>query len=317
MKREEIEQLLAEYVNGEISLQNRQQLEKLFGDDPALKKEADEMLATWHLLTGLDDSTQPDAGMDDQFYAMLQRAKTDRRMEAKVVTINKSWLQAAAVIICITAFGIGRFTASPEPVFKYKTVYVKQPVQPAAPAQQPVAIAAAGPAKTKAAPVQAAPVNALPVVSEESLELSQQLGSVYASERIGAIMKIAGKGKLTDADLQRLGKALIEDSNSNVRLTVLDALRPLATRQNVQGVLIAAMSKQDDPLIQNSIVDMLVDAKSKQAIPQMIALLDDKTTNPTMQNKIKAGIESFLNDDKTTNPTGQNRNKAGVESFLN
>ena len=125
MKREEIEQLLAEYVNGEISPANRRQLENLFGENPELKKEADEMLAAWLSLNALEENIQPDTAMDDQFYAMLQRAKADQRMATGVVSINKTWLQAAAaVIICFTAFGIGRFTASPEPVFKYKTVYI-------------------------------------------------------------------------------------------------------------------------------------------------------------------------------------------------
>ena len=40
---------------------------------------------------------------------------------------------------------------------------------------------------------------------------------------------------------------------------------------------------------------MLVTAKSKQAIPQMITLLDNKNTDAMVQNKIKDGIETFLN----------------------
>jgi len=296
MKREEIEQLLAEYVNGEITPPNRQQLEELFGEFPELKKEADEMLAAWQSLSRLEENVQPGTAMDDQFYAMLQRAKTDQRQGARVISINKTWLQAAAaVIICFAAFGIGRFTASPVPVFKYKTVYVKQPVQPSAPVQQPAAIAAVAPAKAAPVAVQPAEPVTAPAASADNSELAQQLRSVYTSERIGAVMKITGKGELTDTDLQILSMALREDPNSNVRLTILDALRPLASHQNVQAALISAMGKQDDPLIQTSIVDMLVDAKSKQAIPQMIVLLDDKNTPPTMQNKIKAGIESFLN----------------------
>ena len=317
MKREEIEQLLAEYVNGEISPANRRQLENLFGENPELKKEADEMLAAWLSLNALEENIQPDTAMDDQFYAMLQRAKTDQRMNSNVITINKTWLQVvAAILVCITAFGIGRFTAPPSaPVFKYRTVYIKQP----APVQQslptPVSAPVIAQIKLQASAPPAKPVKER--VEADDSELAQQLRtSVYTSERIGAVMKITGRGKLNDADLQVLSKALREDPSANVRLAILDALRPLAARQDVQGVLISAMSNQDDQLIQTSIVDMLVDNKSKQAIPQMIVLLDDKNTNPLMQNKIKAGIESFLNDDRATN-TGQNRNKAGIESSMN
>lgn len=318
MKREEIEQLLANYVSGEISAQNRQQLEELFMQDAELKKEADEMLSAWRLIDRMGESEQPGNDMDDQFYAMLQRAQTDQRMNGRVVTINKTWLQvAAAILICITAFGMGRFTAPPStPVFKYKTVYIKQPVKVQSPAAVPVPAPAIAQIKPKAIPVPAQPV--AHKVETDNSELAQQLrSSVYTSERIGAVMKITGKGRLTDADLQVLAMALREDPSANVRLAVLDALRPLAARQDVQGVLINAMTNQDDQLIQTSIVDMLVDNKSKQAIPQMIVLLDDKNTNPLMQNKIRAGIESFLNDDKATNPIGQSRSRAGIESSLN
>ena len=150
MKREEIEQLLAEYVNGEITPPNRQQLEELFGEFPELKKEADEMLAAWQSLSRLEENVQPGTAMDDQFYAMLQRAKTDQRMNSNVITINKTWLQvAAAILVCITAFGIGRFTAPPSaPVFKYRTVYIKQP----APVQQSLPTPVSAPVRTHGIP---------------------------------------------------------------------------------------------------------------------------------------------------------------------
>jgi hypothetical protein len=48
-------------------------------------------------------------------------------------------------------------------------------------------------------------------------------------------------------------------------------------------------------MVQSAILDLLIDARSKQAIPQMIALLDDKNTDVMVQNKIRGGIESFLN----------------------
>jgi HEAT repeat protein len=130
---------------------------------------------------------------------------------------------------------------------------------------------------------------------EDNSMLAQQLRSVYASDRIDAVMKLTTRPNLSDADLKMLQLALREDPNPNVRLTILNTLRPLAKQKNVQEVLISSLNQQGDVLVQSSIIDMLVDAKSKQAIPQMIALLDDKDTDVMVQNKIKGGIESFLN----------------------
>ncbi len=195
---------------------------------------------------------------------------------------------AAACIIAITAFAFGRFTVQPISIVKYQTVYVKQPatIQQPIVNQVPVVTTVARHALHKQKRVTA---------SEPSSELTQQLRSVYASERIGAIMKITAKNNLNGADLKMLALALSEDPNTNVRLAIINALRPMAARQDIQAVFIKALSGQNDELIKSSLVDLLIDTKSKQAIPQMIAMLGDKNTNADIQNKIKAGIESFLN----------------------
>ena len=292
MKREEIEQLLAGYVSGEISAQHRQQLEELFGQDAALKKEADEMLSAWRLIDRMGESEQPGNDMDDQFYAMLQRAQTDQRMNGRVVTINKTWLQvAAAILICITAFGMGRFTAPPStPVFKYKTVYTKQPVV----VQSSTPVAAPAKRHDIVLATDKPPVREKAEATED-VELIQQLRSIYASERIDAVTKIGAKHELSDNDLKNLELALKEDPSPNVRLMILDALRPIIAKQNVQAVLINALDNQDDGMIRSSMVEMLISVRSQQAIPQMIALLNDKSTDPVTQNKIKVNIQSFLN----------------------
>src|ERR1700761_4376177 len=114
MKREEIEHLLVDYANGEISPENRQYLEELFLSDPELEREANEMLALSQSLNKVEEQTKTGAGMDDNFYAMLQNAKTDTQHSAKVIQLNVAWLKtAAAVAACIIAFVIGRYTVSP------------------------------------------------------------------------------------------------------------------------------------------------------------------------------------------------------------
>ncbi|MBW4891717.1 HEAT repeat domain-containing protein [Mucilaginibacter sp. HMF5004] len=297
MKREETERLLADYTSGEIAPADMQVLEACFVQDPALKKEAEEMRAVWNMIGNEAESKPMSDTMDTQFFAMLQNEKLATPSKtAKVVQINTNWLKAvAAVAACILAFVGGRFTGMPAPVVEYKTVYVKQPATTIPQPIQQVQVVKQQPTPEKvvAKAPQQQPVKKDSVIDNSALAL--ELRSVYASERIGAVMKMTGKGNLTDADLRRLGLALREDPSPNVRLTILDALRPLASRANVQAVLISLLSHQNDELIKSSIVDLLIDTKSRQAIPQMIALLDDKTTNPGMQNKIKAGIESFLN----------------------
>jgi HEAT repeat protein len=174
----------------------------------------------------------------------------------------------------------------PQTVFKYKTVVVKQPTINTPEIYKPEPVLAATHHINKVRKVN---------TDNNNSELAQQLRSVYASERIEAVMQLSTRKNLNAADLKMLERALSEDPNPNVRLMVVNSLRPLLSRQNVQQVLINSLDRQDDVMVQTSIVDMLVTAKSKQALPQMITLLDNKNTDAMVQNKIKDGIETFLN----------------------
>src|ERR687886_257416 len=97
MKRQEIEQLLADYANGQISPEDRQRLESLFEADAAFKQEADEMAAVWASLKAVEEFEQPSVAMDVQFYAMLQNSKpVEQPKQARVIQINTSHLKTVA-----------------------------------------------------------------------------------------------------------------------------------------------------------------------------------------------------------------------------
>lgn len=291
MKREEIEQLLADYAGGEISAVDMERLEACFKNDPALKKEADELLVVWQALGNQAESQPMSNAPDEAFYHLLTTEKAAAQPKGRVIQIHTAWLKTvAAVAACALAFVIGRYTVNNvSPIIQYKTVYVKVPTQVKQPASQAV------PVTTPVLAMQPAhQQNKTRLVEVVSPALTQQLRSVYASERMAAVTKLADSTKINTANLDMLALALREDPNPNVRLTIINALRPISARPTVQKVLIAALSNQDDSMIQSSIVDLLINAKSKLAIPQMIALLDDKKTDVMVQNKIKGGIESFL-----------------------
>lgn len=283
MKREEIEQLLADYVKGELSETNKVMLEIMFTNDPALKQEANEMLALWQMM----DNAVVEGNKDDEFYHMLQTEKHGGRL-TNVISLNKAWFYATAAAACIIVFFAGRFTIAPVEVIKYKTRIVKQEVP--APVQEPV---------VQIATLAATPKPLVNTKSKAEVEmpsaLAQQLRSVYVSERIDAIAKLSTKKTFSKGELKLLELALNEDPNPNVRLMVINSMRPLINVDGAQQVLIAGLNRQNNLLVQSLLVDVLVETKSKDAIPQMLALLDNKSTDIIVQNKIRGGIESFLN----------------------
>ena len=53
---------------------------------------------------------------------------------------------------------------------------------------------------------------------------------------------------------------LLEDPNVNVRLAALDALRPLAADDDRRGDFVAAVSRQESPLVALSLIDLLIES---------------------------------------------------------
>lgn len=289
MKKEEIERLLVDYSNGTICPEDNARLHTLFDRDPALKLEAEEIRFLWKELDFAVTDEDPSSEMDEQFYALLKNAK-EPTAGSGIIQI-KFWLKSAiSIAACVAVFVVGRYTGSPVEVIRYKTTFVRQSAISA-----PKLEGSSRPATFTNANHRAVKTTDFNGEDIEKQRLEQQLRSVYATERMDAVMKLSAGERLSDSELDMLEMALKEDPNPNVRLSVINALRPFIDKQNVQNVLINTLNYQNDVQIQASVVDLLVEIKSKRAIPQMIVLLENKQTDLLVQDKIKNGIEEFLN----------------------
>lgn len=290
MEREHIENLLTEYTNGEISSHDKHRLEKMFKEDPLLKNEANEMAIVWHSLDKEVAATVKER-MDKQFYSTLQTVKDKRTFTAIRVLSKTVWLLriGAAVAACITAFVIGRSTSDSSERIIYKKVYLKSLDNHSQNSSaEPVKVTPSKLVSHKSSKRKSYNIRNKPIVE-------QQILSLYTSERIAAVISLTQKSDLNSAELKMLERALKEDPSPNVRLSIIDAVKPLITQPKIQELLISALNYQNDALLQESIVDLLLEVRSKKAIPQLITLLEDRNTTNLMQHKIKEGIETFLN----------------------
>jgi len=287
MERAEIEQLLAEYATGEVSDEKKLRLSEMFLKDPFLKEEANTVAFAWEALNH-ETSQHATEKMDKQFYTMLQDVKAKNKLKPMpIIALKRSWLKLAiASAACIVGFIVGRSSIKPIETIRFKTVYVKPSTTYAVGDKQPTQVLMK--------PVSKRPPKSRSV-SQYHPEFDRKIRSLYASERITAVLSITEKSNLSAEDLQLLELALKEDPSSSVRLAVIDGVRPLIAQTKVQGVLISAINSQTDTWIQESIVDLLLEHKSKEAIPYLLTLLENKTTTSLVQHKIKEGIETFLN----------------------
>lgn len=114
-------------------------------------------------------------------------------------------------------------------------------------------------------------------------------GSV--SERLQGVAYGREMSAGDDRVVAALVARLIEDPNVNVRLAALEALRPVAKRQETRGELVAAVARQKSPLVALSLIDLLLEsndpATAKAGRHDLEQLLDNPKLDPTVRGYLR------------------------------
>jgi HEAT repeat protein len=91
--------------------------------------------------------------------------------------------------------------------------------------------------------------------------------------------------------LTALLHAVNYDQNVNVRLAALDALHPSASNAMVRSGLIQALKRQTSPLVQISLIDLLVEIKEKEAADALRELEQEPDLNPEVRERAQGALE--------------------------
>jgi len=111
-----------------------------------------------------------------------------------------------------------------------------------------------------------------------------------ASQRIKGVNVAMG---VTNADDEIVGALLTTmqtDPNTNVRLAALEALSKFRADPNVRKGLIDALLKQSDPMVQISLIQMLVEMKEKEVVKDLQNIVDDEGTMQAVKDEAYSGI---------------------------
>ena len=80
---------------------------------------------------------------------------------------------------------------------------------------------------------------------------------------------------------------LLEDPDVNVRLAALEALRPLAARGDHRGEFVAAVARQQSPLVALSLIDLLLESGSAAARQDLEQLLSNPRLDPVVRGYLR------------------------------
>ena len=111
-----------------------------------------------------------------------------------------------------------------------------------------------------------------------------------ATDRLKAVSltgEMDASTKVTSALLQTLNN----DNNVNVRLAALEALQPYVKDNHVREELIRSIGKQDSPLVQIALAELMAAIQEKSSVKELQKVLDDTKTPKGVKNKIKESID--------------------------
>lgn len=119
------------------------------------------------------------------------------------------------------------------------------------------------------------------------------LGQQSASERLKGIDYAQRSGDTNNKVVEALLTAMNDDSNVDVRLAALDALRRFADVASVRHNLVETLPRQDSPLMQIAIMDQLVQMRDKASVPAINTLLHEHDLDPAVRHHADHAIKAL------------------------
>jgi hypothetical protein len=121
-----------------------------------------------------------------------------------------------------------------------------------------------------------------------ALSLMQQQS---ASDRLRGV-SWAYRAEPSDREvLGALVSAVNHDSNVNVRLAAVDALRRFSSSPETRRAAVQSLSKQTTPIVQVALIDLLVDLKDPEAAPELRRLSGNDSANEGVRQKAQWALE--------------------------
>ncbi|HET6528183.1 MAG TPA: HEAT repeat domain-containing protein [Balneolaceae bacterium] len=117
-----------------------------------------------------------------------------------------------------------------------------------------------------------------------------------AGERLSAVhtsTRLFANEKLDRQITEILIRAMNNDESVNVRIAAAEGLFQFREEPRIRKALVHSLNEQDDPLMQITLINMLVQLKAKGAINEMNKLLMKSDTRQIVRKRLEAGIAAL------------------------
>ena len=262
MNIEKIEQLLDKYFEGRTSRSEERELRRFFSSEEVpehLESYRDQFMDPGHFkeaLTGEFDALAridiTERGPEGGSEGSLYGEFRNRRLLQWTLRI------AAGLILLLVGFSAGLMVQQSSPSSDKELAALKREVN-----------------EIKSALVYG---------TTQQASASERLSAVQLSTRLQAERE--GLDEVTDI----LVYTMNNDESVNVRIAAAEALYRFHEEPRIRHVLVKALTRQEDPLMQITLIDMLVEIKAKSALDEMQKLLMNDNTQEIVKTRLQEGI---------------------------
>lgn len=275
MNTEKIEQLLEKYFEGETSLEEEKQLRTFFRKEDipdrlkSYREQFESILEFSRSEPGqgfdpmekieADEKPMPDshnASKDSDLSTLNEASGWSSQLSNKLAWTLRI---AAGLILLLVGFSAGLILNQQQAVSGQQVAALQQEIQ-----------------QMKSALVYG---------TNDRLTASERISAVKLSDRVPE--STAG---LDSEITEILIYTMNNDQNINVREAAAEALFRFRNEERIRKALVHSLSKQRDPLMQMTLINMLVELKEKSAINEMQKMLMDSDTRDVVKTRLEAGI---------------------------
>ncbi len=121
--------------------------------------------------------------------------------------------------------------------------------------------------------------------------LTSALQKHSASERIMAVNQIEEKNSVNAELVSTLISTLNSDESPNVRYAALQALKKFIGQEEIRAELVKSLETQSDPLIQISLITILVEAEERSAIAPLKDLIEKEEISPEVKQQAEVALK--------------------------
>lgn len=269
MRCEELKEKAADYLAGELDEESLTQFRAHLADCPQCREEMEGLSMIWTKL-GVLPKEQPSPALRSRFYDLLESYKRGIQKEPESRGFGRTVSQWLAGLI------------PRKPAFQMGLALVL------------VAAGLGGGLLLGLRPRSAARAEVAGLKGEvdemRRIAAISLLRQASPSERLMGVSWSARIDRPGEEIIAALFETLNGDPNVNVRLAAADALYLFHDHPGVKKGLTDSLARQTSPLVQLSVINLLVEIRERRAVEALETLIRDKRLNPKVKKRAELGL---------------------------